>query len=360
MQTVSKKAEMAQRLPLAIQTLYAELVERCALDQLAGEFPATGNFYTKTVSGRGYWYFRDASGEGGKRRDRYVGPDNPELRERITAQKHAKESYRERRTLVTSLQRAGLGSPSPMAGEVLKALAAAGVFRLRAVVVGTVAYQTYSGLLGTLLAGRNLTTSDLDLAQFQSISIAVEDRTDVSILENLKAVDPRFEPILDAADPRRPTRYAAGDAFRVDLLAPNRGPEADAPVSLPALQTEAQPLRFLDFLIYREVQAVALHGAGVAINVPAPERFALHKLLVSRRRLQTRDSQAKAAKDLRQAAELIDVLAEQRPYELRDLWHEMTERGPQWRRLAEEAVTLLDSATGSSTIREKLLAAVGP
>ena len=350
---------MAQRLPLPIQTLYADLLERCALDRLATDFPVGGSFFKKNVSGRVYWYFRDIAGDDGRRRDRYVGPDSPQIQRRIAAQRDAKQTYRERRTLVTSLERAGLKGPDAMTGRILEALADAGAFRLRTVVVGTIAYQAYAGLLGVLLGSRNVTTSDLDLAQFQSVSIAVDDDVRTSLGEILKTVDPRFAPIMDLKDPRRATRYALGNTYRVDLLAPIEGADEDGPVALPALKADAQPLRFLDFLIYREIQAAVLFGAGIAVNVPAPERFALHKLLVSRLRFQARDSQAKAAKDLRQASELIDVLSDQRPYELRDLWAEMTGRGPKWSRLANEAVALLDQATGSPAIREKFLRVVG-
>jgi hypothetical protein len=100
-------------------------------------------------------------------------------------------------------------------------------------------------------------------------------------------------------------------------------------------------------------------GAGIPINVPAPERFALHKLLVSRLRIATSQSQAKAAKDIRQAGELITVLATHRPYELRDIWSEMMARGPKWRQLAKEATGLLDQATGSSVARETLEQVIG-
>jgi hypothetical protein len=160
-------------------------------------------------------------------------------------------------------------------------------------------------------------------------------------------------------DGRHATHYAIGTEFRVDILTPNRGRDDESPVALPAIQAEAQPLRYLDFLIYREVQAVALFGGGVAINVPAPERYALHKLLVSRMRIKTEQSQAKAQKDLQQAGELLDVLIEQRPYELQDLWTEMCERGPKWRRMANEAVGLLDWATGTPKIRERFLSLIG-
>jgi hypothetical protein len=321
--------------------------------------PTNGSFFSKTISGRTYWYFREAADNAGKRHDRYVGPDTADLRRRISEHRQAKESYRERRTLVTTLQRAGLPAPTPQTGRVLEALAHAGIFRLRAVVVGTVAYQAYAGLLGVLLGSRNITTGDLDLAQFQSISLAIGDRVQGSLGDILKTADPSFEPVMDTIHPRHATRYAAGDGYRVDILTPNEGADDDSPVTLPAIQAEAQPLRYLDFLIYQEVHAAILFGPGIAINVPAPERFALHKLLVSRLRIQTPESQAKAAKDLRQASELIDALSDQRPYELRDLWQELTARGPKWMRLATEALALLDQTTGSPAVREKFQHAVG-
>ncbi|HEX3215461.1 MAG TPA: GSU2403 family nucleotidyltransferase fold protein, partial [Aestuariivirgaceae bacterium] len=49
------------------------------------------------------------------------------------------------------------------------------------------------------------------------------------------------------------TSYIAKGGIRVDFLTPNDGPETDEPQSLPALQTDAQPLRSLSFLI-REPQ----------------------------------------------------------------------------------------------------------
>ncbi|MGH6943976.1 MAG: nucleotidyltransferase family protein [Geminicoccaceae bacterium] len=321
--------------------MYAELVERCAIARLASDFPPTGSFFPKTVRGRKYWYFQDGTAQG--RRQRYVGPESPELLRQIAEHREAKDSYRQRRQMVTALQRAGLPSPDAMTGRVLEALAETGIFRLRAVVVGTVAYQAYSGLLGVRLADTNIRTSDLDLAQFRSISLAVEDKVDVPFEAALRSVDSRFRPIPAMSDGRHATRFVLGhDDYRVEILTPNRGPDDDRPVDLPALQAEGQPLRFLDFLIYQEIKAAVLWGPGILINVPSPERYALHKLLVSRRRIQSAESQTKARKDVRQAAELIRVLAQRRPYELHDAWAELQGRGPKWRRLAAEATSLLE------------------
>ena len=94
--------------------------------------------------------------------------------------------------------------------------------------------------------------------------------------------------------------------------------------------TAAEPLRFLDFLIYEPVKAVLLHGAGTAVTVPAPERFAVHKLILSRRR---KSADAKADKDLRQAAVLLQILSQKRPEDLKRAWEEALQRGPNWREL---------------------------
>jgi hypothetical protein len=331
---------MLRSLPLPLHTSYAELVERGWLARLAEDFPANGHFYRQEHKGRGYWYFRQPDGTG-RRKQRYVGPDNDDLRRQIEKHRDTKADFRERRTMVQALLAAGLPAPEPLTGRLIEALADAGVFRLRAVLVGTVAFQTYGGLIGKVFPGASNQTADLDLAQFADLSVAIDDQIDLPLLEILQKVDPRFQPVPRLKRGQGSTSYSAGDRYRVDLLAPNRGPERDAPLDLKALKSSAQPMRFLDFLIYREVKAIVLFGGGIPVNVPAPERYALHKLIVSRRRHATADSQAKARKDLLQAELLLEVLLEQRPYELRDAWAELLDRGPTWRQLAQEGLGLV-------------------
>jgi hypothetical protein len=350
---------MVRRLPIPIQALCAEFVERCATDELARDDPIDGSFFLKKVGGSAYWYFREAAGQTGRRLDHYVGPDSDDVQRQVAGHRQAKARYRERRMIVGTLQRAGLPAPDAETGRVLQVLADAGIFRLRAVVVGTVAYQAYAGLLGVVLGRRKFATTELEIAQFQSVSTTIGNKVRLPFGDLLKIADPRFEPIIDPGHPGQVTRYGAGDALRVNLLTPNDGTLATGPVALPALQASAQPMRLLDFLIFQDVRAVLLFGAGVAINIPAPERFALYRLLIGCLRLQTGESKAKAPEELRQAGELIDVLCDQRAHALRDLWAELTGRGPAWNRLASEAVALLDSATGSPATREKLQQVIG-
>jgi hypothetical protein len=125
----------------------------------------------------------------------------------------------------------------------------------------------------------------------------------------------------------------------VDFLTPNVGPNTDAPQSLPAFGTDAEPLRFLDYLIFEPEPATVLHGAGIYVHIPAPERYAVHKLIVSRRRT---SGSAKREKDLQQAEALLDVLAKKRPHELKFAWQEAFD-ARKWRRLLGEGVGQLSA-----------------
>jgi hypothetical protein len=324
---------------LVMQTTYAELVERCAAVAFDQEFRDDGSFVVKKVKDRRYWYFQSTTDTG--RSQKYVGPETPELLERIEQHRRTRGDEKERRSLVSTLARSfNLPRPIPQVGEIVSALAKAGVFRLRGVLVGTVAYQTYPAMLGIKLPGATLQTSDIDIAQFSNISVAVEDTTP-PMLEVLQSVDKTFRAVPHASGARHSTSYAARGGMRVDFLTPNRGPDTDKPKRLPALGTDAQPLRFLDFLIHDPEVAVLLHGDGIYTNVPAPERYALHKLMISNRR---RVGTAKKDKDLSQAGALLEVLAERRSSELKLAWAEALSRGPAWRKLLMEGIGKLPEA----------------
>ena len=121
----------------------------------------------------------------------------------------------------------------------------------------------------------------------------------------------------------------------MEFLTGNRGSDdyQDQPADMPALGgASADPLRFLDFLIYEPVRAVLLHKSGICVIVPAPERYAVHKLIVASRRVVDTIGAAKRDKDLRQAVLLFDALdASNRLGELSDALKEAWERGEAWR-----------------------------
>ena len=332
--------------PLVAQTTYAELLERCANAAFDEAFVEDGAFTAKAIKGRRYWYFQ--TGTGDTRTQRYVGAETPELLERIAHHKEARDDERERRALVSTLVRSfNLPRPVPEIGDIIAALAKAGVFRLRGVLVGTVAYQTYSAMLGVRLAVAPLQTGDVDIAQFKNVSVAVEDSTP-PVLDVLREVDKTFRAVPHVVDGRRVTSYAAKSGLRVDFLTPNEGGETGQPQALPALRTDAQPLRFLDYLIHDPEPAAILHGAGIHVQVPAPARYAVHKLIVSRRRP---EGLAKRDKDLQQAEALFAVLAEKRPQELKQAWQEAYERGQTWRQLLTEGLSQLGAPVRDLTLK---------
>lgn len=327
---------MTADLPLMLQTAYAELLDRARSAAFEAAFPTDGTFTPKLQRGRRYWYFQTNTAAG--RKQLYVGPETPELLQRIAAHNDAKTYERDRRGLVAMLVRVGrLPRPLTPIGDVVTALADAGVFRLRAVLVGTVAYQAYSAMLGVRLPDTMAQTDDIDVAQFADVSAAIGDASR-PMADVLRDVDPSFRPVPHI-HPVRATRYVAASGLKVDFLTPNRGRETEEPQPLRALGTDAEPLRFLDFLIRDPEPAVLLHNAGVLVTVPAPERFALHKLIVSRRR---REGDAKRDKDRVQAQALLEVLARKRPYELRGAWEEAFGRGKAWQRYLGEGLMLLE------------------
>jgi hypothetical protein len=337
-------------LTLALQTTYAELLEQCSLDAFNESFPEAGTFVPKEMKGKRYWYFQLPASEG--QRQRYVGPETPELLEHIRQHRQARASQRTRRSLVSTLVRSGgLPRPIPRIGETIAALARAGVFRLRAVLVGTVAYQTYPGMLGTRLPSASMTTSDIDIAQFSNISLAVSDAT-VPMLDVLKTVDDSFRAVPHLHDGRRSVTYQASDGLRVDFLTPNEGRDTDKPKRLAALGTDAEPLRFLDFLIHAPEPSVVLHADGLYVTVPAPERYAVHKLIVAQRRVGP--GNVKRSKDLVQSEVLLDRLIDQRPNELREVWCEAESRSPKWSMYMRAGLENIDPV-----IRDRALAVVG-
>jgi len=336
-------------IPLALQTVYADLLDRSFNDAFADDFSDNGTFVSKTRNDRRYWYFQANDVEG--RPQKYVGPETPELLERIEKHKQTHGDIKQRRSIVSSLlSSVGLPRPSDQVGEILTALSKYGVFRLRAVLVGTVAYQTYAAMLGVRLPTGAVMSMDVDIAQFRDISIAVEDAVP-PMLDVLHEADKSFRAIPHSHDSRQTTRYEAKNGLRVDFLTPNRGPDSDEPQHLDALNTDAEQLRFLDFLIVEPVRAVFLHGSGIPVLVPAPQRYAVHKLIVARRR---RENRAKIEKDLWQASSLFEILAARRPYELKDAWAEAWARGPQWRRYLTEGLGQIPT-----NVRDLVLKTIG-
>lgn len=337
-----------RRLPLTAQTAYADLLARLQEESI---LDAGGTPVLRERGGRKYWYAVQRMGA--RVTERYLGPDTDGVRGRVERAQAINQDKRarelQRGQLARMCRAAGLPAVDAQTGKVLFALSKAGIFRLRAVLVGTHAFRCYPALLGVDFREAHAVTEDIDLAAFASISVALDDRLDPDLGEALRRIGPFMA---------RPNLYEHPTAWRdresgvlVELLTPNEGPDRDEPVELPALGAYAQPLRFLDYLIHQPMQAAALYRSGMLLTVPQPARYAIHKLIVAVRRASVATS--KAAKDIEQAAVLIRLLADDRPDELAEAFVEARGRGPSWRttvdrgirRLPQDARRALDRAT---------------
>lgn len=309
------------------RTMFAELAQRSLDAQFHADFPLEGRFVTVPVKGCDYWYFDLPTPNGDKQ---------------------IKDNIKERRRMVSSLRRAGLPGPDPFAGDITKALADAELFRLQAVLIGSVAFGTHAGLLGARLPSSAMQRGDADFAQDFAISAEVRNSRP-PVLEVLQSIDPGFRAIPHQSDQAKVVAFVNGKGYRVEFLTSNRGSEeyTGKPSPMPALGgASAENLRFLDYLIYEPIRTVLLHREGVNVLVPAPERYAVHKLIVASRRLTDALGRAKADKDRSQASLLFEALVEMRQGDmLADAYEEAWQRAPSWQEeITSSLAKLPDSA----------------
>lgn len=314
-------------IPLPLQTLYADLVQQV---HAVVERPAS--LYRREIKSVAYIYAKRTAGV--TRRDLFLGrADDPSVLDRSTVIEQENAAAKARSSLVSALRRAGIPSPTAALAQVLDTLEEAGLLR-QAVVVGTAAYQCYSAPVGHMLPASAMTTQDADLA---TASLAISSIDANETLEAiLRRADPSFRPLpgLDRAAP--PSHFRSASGFVVDLLTPQLRRNDPNPMPLPALAAGAAPLQHLAWLIADPVDAAVLHRSGIAVRIPQPARFAVHKLLVAQKR---GGDTTKRAKDLVQAGALITALKAADPFALSDAYEDACAQGTTgWKRPVERSL----------------------
>ena len=328
-------------LDLVYSTMLAELGQRSLDGAFTTDFPLDGRFVIVPVKGRDYWYF-DQPGQ----KRRYAGrAEDIEISKRVSDFQALKDDLRARRRIVSTLTReAYLPTPERLSGDVVEAMAAAGLFRLRGILVGTVAFGCYSGLLGLRLPNQALQTGDADFAQEFAVSAEVLDSIP-PVLDVLGNVDSTFRAVPHSSGKPGVTAFVNANGYRVEFLTSNRGSDnyIGQPSPMPALGgASAEPLRFLDFLIRDPVRAVVLHGAGVPVLVPAPERYAIHKLILVTQRRKDDTGQSKSQKDLMQSTLLFEAMHQTRKTaDLALAWSEAWNRGDGWQDALRSGIGML-------------------
>ncbi len=288
-------------------------------------------------NGRTYWYDRYRIGS--DTRERYLGEETPELLDRLARHEELRAGRgtrrKERARLVRLLRSERYLGLDGATGSLAAALAKTGAFRLGGVLVGTTAFRLYEGELGLRLKlDQAAMTNDIDIASFEKLSLALEDTVEPALADVFHEFD--FSP-APSLDPARIWRWRQSETETlVEFLTPSFNEEENLR-DLPALGVAAQSLHHLNFLIAEPINAAAVYREGVLVKIPRPERFAVHKLIVSDRRKDGPDS-LKARKDLLQAELLISILAEDRPFELAEAYTDATSRGPRWRQRIEQSL----------------------
>lgn len=305
---------------------YQDLL-RLHLDERASGL--VGTIEERKRNGRTYLYERFRIGT--EMMSRYLGEDKPELRARLERAEALKADGEERRKrmarLARTLRAEGLITTDRETGSLLLAFSRAGVFRLGGTIVGTSAYSLYQGDLGVRMDYEELAqTGDMDFASFERLSVALRDKVDENPADILRVL--KFDPVPGITD-RQIWRWRQSQSeAMVEFLTPAFGDETVKP--LPALGVSAQGLNYLNFLIADPIHAIVLYRSGVLVQIPRPERFAIHKLIVADRRRSGPD-RLKARQDREQAEFLISVLLEDRPDDLAEAYEDALSRGPRWR-----------------------------
>ena len=305
-------------LPLNLQTLYADLLQRA---DPSGVKP--GAISKKKVRGHEYLYLDVKEGKG--RRQTSLGrADNLDVQAKAALHQRAAQAAKDSRTTVTALKNARIPAPSLPIGRVLEAVANAGLFQHGVVLVGTAAYQTYACIAGAYLASSSVMTADADLL----VASFVGGQEPLDLQAILKKADPTFAAKMNQDD-TLPKLFEAKGGLQVDVLT-KFGRGRSTPVLVKGLGVSATALPFMEYLAEESMEAIALYGAGVLVRVPPPLRYAAHKLLIAQERNDR--SKIKKAKDLAQAKELVSVSLEDNSGDWEETLANVRKRGPKWRK----------------------------
>ena len=206
----------------------------------------------------------------------------------------------------------------------LETVANAGLFERGVILVGTAAFQTYSGIVGYYLPASALMTNDADL--LVASLVAGREPKDLEVI--LQRADPTFRAHMSRND-KLPKVFKSENGFQVDVLT-KFGRGRKSPVVIADLNCAAEALTFMEYLAEESIETVSLYGTGVLVRVPPPLRYAVHKLLVAQERRGT--TLAKRQKDLNQARDLIDVYLEIDSESLQDVLDDARKRGAGWKK----------------------------
>lgn len=321
-------------LSLSAQTAYAELFSQTQAFELGNALSGlVGAFHKRTLKGRDYWYFayRDIDQ---KLRMVYVGPDNERVRSLV---EHFAET-RQDKPLAPAARMAmvaGCAPATPKHFRIIRRLAEYGFFRAGGILIGTHAFLAMGNMLGVRWRD-GAATLDVDFAHAgHNVSLALPADLKIDVHGALESLEMGLLPIAQfngkaGAQYRNPQ----DQELRLDFVTSmTRDGE---PVVMPHLNLALEPLKFMEFSLEQPVQGCIFSNLGACtVNLPAPERYAVHKLIVYGER--PVNERAKATKDLLQAACLASYFLENGQADLFNAaWRDAIGRGKGWQARATQ------------------------
>ena len=267
---------------------------------------ARGSMVWMRAKGREYLH-RSSYDDRGKRKQTTLGPRSEETEAMRASFLSARADVKSRLKALEkkmALQAAanaarGIARFPAMSALVVRAFERAGIGSERIKIVGTHALFAYEAMAGALFDSGLTSTEDIDLlldprAPLRFVASGELDAK--TLLGVLQSADRSFELT------RQTFRARNRDGFLVDIIQPERNPpwRKDA---FEAGKGDLQPSPITGLVWLENAPAIGQRvidakGFPVALNVPDPRAFAIHKLWLSK---QTYRAGAKAARDRQQA-----------------------------------------------------------
>lgn len=311
----------------AAQAAFANIVPAAqALDLQRSVADLPGGFTHKKLGQKLYRYYQFKSLDG-KTRQIYLGNDSPGLQaliERFKAQTPKAQALAHVARLCRSAIELGAEPMVRTHFRILQRLADHGFFHAGGILIGTHAFLAYQNQFGVRWTEDNQTL-DIDFAHpGNNLSIALPDGVQMDARSAIESLEMGFIPNASH------TSFIKQDEpdLQLDFVTPKVS-TSDASIRVHALNLHMQPLKFMNFSMDAAMPAVLISRTGpIVVNVPKPERYALHKLIVFGER--PHEMQTKAQKDIAQAAWLISYLQDNEAGALHEAWARVQASGKGW------------------------------
>jgi hypothetical protein len=291
--------------------LFAEL-ESAAAEQRGAFLGTPGTITERTNENDTRFLVHRYSDGSGRRHEAYLGTvDDAEVKARVQELRDRIEAANATLGRIRILARAGFATVDRKTYSTLASLHNHGLFRAGALLIGSHAYGVLLNILGVKAVP--YATEDVDIARREQLALPGIP----PFLKVLRETGIKFFEVPALTSRGKPTSYLepGGSRLKVDLLVPS--PDEKYPtIKIPELDAYAQGLPYLKYALSKSQQAPILSPHGVLmVRVPVPERYAIHKLMVSQLR---GTGASKVAKDLRQAATLIEAVVDRFPGAIED------------------------------------------